>query len=128
MPLLQKMLVEDPKKMPDFKDLLLMINELKIEEIAPNDEYQFYDIWKTEKENEKEKTYENLQNLYIEHRDLYLSYEMKLGKTKIAKYHISRAFQLLEELKGVKIEANDETKKEKDTFKRREEILSLTRM
>ena len=127
-PLLKEMLEDDPKKRPDFKELEILINQLNIKEIAPDDEYQFYEIWKTQKENEKTKTFQNLKNLYEEHKELYVSYELKLGKTKIAKHHIYRALELLKELNKIKTEEKEEDQRERNLYNKREEIFCLTKM
>ena len=103
--LLEKMLQEDPKKRVDFKLLNNEINEtLQDIEAIPHDISKYYNIWIDQKEKNKAKTVKGLQNLYKEHKELYISYSRKEAKTEKSLYHLEKAWVYFQELKKKTVE------------------------
>jgi len=98
--MLQGMLEETIDKRWSFKKILdyLKANEEKfqIKSKAPADEAHFCQKWHSEfKEKNEETTKEGIEKVFLEHRNLYLSYT-ELTRPKEAKYHLDCAWVNLE--------------------------------
>ena len=108
LPLLERMLEQDPNKRIDFKGLDKLFDEkIDIEKydfsIKVKDEWKYYLKSLDKKEEKQEKTIEGIKNLYDKHMELFLAYENKLTLLSIAKYHLKKATKKLNILKDLQI-------------------------
>ena len=112
--LLKGMLEEDPQKRWDFKKILRFYrdNEAASQLVskAKTDEANYWHKWQVEfKEKIKEKTPENLEILYEEHKTLYIANIERITRPNEAKFHLDRASEILEKIK----ERNEKNANEK---------------
>ena len=103
MPILEKMLEENPQNRPDFinlDDLFEENNDNLINVKKYCDENKYYHIWREEKERKLEKDNKAIEALYNEHKQLYITYYRYLTRLKKAKYHLELAFEKIKLLEN----------------------------
>ena len=94
------MLEENPEKRWDFKRILKYHqdkeNDPKFKSQCPNDEAEYAHRFQIEcKEKKMEKTFENLEKLYMDHEKMFLAYRNNVTRPREAKFHLDRAWDAL---------------------------------
>ena len=128
-PILEGMLEEEPNLRWDFKTIRKYYTDhmdILLHETPPSDESQFYHIWLTDikegkylenklkenksrlegPKNEEDVIIECLMNMFEEHKTLYQAYEEKVIRPNEAKFHLDRAWDILERVKHKKTQEN----------------------
>ena len=113
--ILKRMLEEDPIRRWNFKKILKFYEDNVDRSIVPSDEVHYCHKWQSEfKEKSNEKTMENLEQLYEEHLNFYFIYEGKVTRPKEARFHVDRAWEIIEKMKKINEKNLMENNNEKD--------------
>jgi len=100
--LLKGILEEDEEKRWDFKKILQFFSDVLKKTgstLAPTDLSDYYHKWQVEfKEKKQEKTWTGLGKLYQEHKNLYLAYERDVTRPNESKFHLDRAWEIVQKM------------------------------